>query len=240
MNVLPIPTSVFHFQDSLTDFIVDHLQDRKLQNGDVLAITSKIVSLAEGRLIEKSKIPEKEALIREEADVYIGKGAYECHLTIKHGLLIPSAGVDESNSESDSYILFPKDPFASAEEIYFQLKERLGLERFGILITDSHTTPLRRGVTGIALAHFGFKGVKSLIQQKDIFGRPLQFTYINHADALATMAVYLMGEANEQIPMVILRGRSDLEFSTADTRSDCLIPAQDDLYLPLLMRSKIF
>lgn len=234
MLSLPIKTKIFLAKSSLSEFIIESLKTSPLEDGDVLAITSKIVSLAEGRTVKKSEIKDKSLLIKQEAEVYLGKGAYECHLTIKHGLLIPSAGIDESNSTDGDYILFPTDPFESAKNIYFKLKSRLNLKNFGVLLTDSHTTPLRRGVTGIALSHFGFKGVKSLIGQEDLFGRPLQFTYLNHADALATMAVYEMGEANDQIPLVILRGRKDLEFSEANTQWDCRIDRADDLYLPLL------
>jgi coenzyme F420-0:L-glutamate ligase len=234
MQSLPVKTRVFKLGQDLLSFLIEELSNQDLQNGDVVALTSKVVSLAEGRVVSPEKITDKEQLIRAEADVYIGKGAYNCHLTIKHNILIPSAGIDESNSAQGDYILFPEDPFASAENIHRGLSRAFQLEKLGVLITDSHTTPLRRGVTGIALAHYGFKGVRSLIGEKDIYSRPLQFTYVNHADALAVMAVYEMGEAAEQIPLVILRGRRDLEFSEHDPRGDCRIPVEDDLYLPLL------
>ncbi len=238
MQSIAVKTPVFKVGQNLTEFLSKSLREFEPREGDVIAITSKIVSLAEGRIIEKSKVPDKAELIRKEADVYLGKGAYECHLTVKHNILIPSAGIDESNSENEAYILFPIDPFKSAKELHSSLCKTFGLKDLGVIITDSHTTPLRRGVTGIALSHFGFKGVKSLIGENDIYGRPLQFTYVNHADALAVMAVYEMGEAGEQMPVAILRGRKDLVFSTEDTVNDCRIPIDDDLYLPILQKVK--
>ena len=238
MQSIAVRTPVFRVGQDLLEFLTEGLRSFEPREGDVIAITSKIVSLAEGRIVAKSEVPEKVELIKREADVYLGKGAYECHLTVKHNILIPSAGIDESNSKDDAYILFPLDPFKSAKEIHSGLTKNFGLKNLGVIVTDSHTTPLRRGVTGIALSHFGFKGVKSLIGQNDIYGRPLQFTYVNHADALAVMAVYEMGEANEQVPVAILRGRSDLVFSTEDTLNDCRIPLEDDLYLPILQKVK--
>lgn len=234
MLSIPIKTSLYHSEMPLIDFLLLNLKEEKILPGDILAITSKLVSRSEKRVVSKSEVASKTELIKKEADLYIGKGAYDCHLTIKHGLLIPSAGIDESNSENEEYILFPADPFESAQKIHRELRSHLGFENFGVLLTDSHTSPLRRGVTGIALSHFGFKGIKSLVGQVDLYGRPLQFTYVNHADALASMAVYQMGEANDQIPLVLLRGRKDLEFSLKDTREDCKISPEEDLYLPLL------
>lgn len=236
MKTIPLRTSVFRIGDDLTEFILKNLKKRTLKEGDVLAITSKIVSLAENRVVSKKDYPDKATLIRKEADVYIGPAAYDCHLTIKHGILIPSAGIDESNSEGDLYILFPEDPYTSAQKLWKVLRKHFGIKKLGILMTDSHTTPLRRGVTGISLAHFGFRGTKSLVHRPDIFGRQLKYTYVNHADALAASAVYLMGEADEQTPMALIRGL-DLEFTSRDTRNDCQIPLKEDIYMPLLLKN---
>lgn len=72
-------------------------------------------------------------------------------------------------------------------------------------MTDSHTTPLRRGVTGIALSYWGFQGVESFVGTKDLYGRALKMTHVNFADALASAAVLMMGEANESCPLAMLR-----------------------------------
>ncbi len=233
MQVKGIPTEIFEVGQSLAPFVIKSMGRRGLKDGEVLAVTSKIVSLSEKNLVKKSDVLVKADLIRREADIYIGHGAYDCHLTIKHGLLIPSAGIDESNSPNEDYILYPVDPFESARNLWKKLKSHYKIRKLGVVITDSHTTPLRRGVTGISLAHFGFSGVESLVGKKDIFGRKLKFTYINHADALAGMAVYCMGESAEKRPLALIQG-ANLKFNSKETRHQCAIPPHEDLYLPLL------
>ncbi|MEC9283640.1 MAG: coenzyme F420-0:L-glutamate ligase, partial [Bdellovibrionota bacterium] len=182
----PIKTQIFEKNMDLHSFIEKSLKDENLE-GKILAVTSKVVSLAEGRLVTKNSI-SKDDLVVKESDHYLGKIAYDCHLTIKEGLLIASAGIDESNSQEDHYILFPEDPFQSAKAIYEKLKLTRGLKEFGVILTDSHTTALRRGVVGAALAYYGFSGVKNKIGSKDLFGRELQMTSMNLADSIATAA----------------------------------------------------
>jgi F420-0:gamma-glutamyl ligase len=120
-SVTALQTELFHPRQDLADFAAQNLE-RYLGNGinsekHVVAITSKIVSLSENRLVPKSTIGKK-ALVERESDVYLGEIGYGCHLTVKHGLLIPSAGIDESNSETGDYILFPVDPFASLKDLH--------------------------------------------------------------------------------------------------------------------------
>jgi F420-0:gamma-glutamyl ligase len=237
MKVVSVRTKVFNVGENLFQFVVQNLGSRKLLDGDVLAITSKIVSLSEANIIGKDQVRNKEELVKKEADVYFGKGAYECHLTVKHGIMIPSAGIDESNADGDYYILYPKDPYLSARKLWAKLKKHYRIKKLGIILTDSHTTPLRRGVSGISLAHCGFHGVESLVGSKDIFGREMKYTYLNHADVLAVIAVYQMGETNQRKPMAILRNFK-LKFTEKNTRSECLIDVKEDIYLPILTRSK--
>jgi F420-0:gamma-glutamyl ligase len=233
MVVQSIKTPIFRAEQSLSQFIVNALSSSPLADGDVLAITSKIVSIAEHRVVNKASVSSKYQLVQKEADFFLGGGAYDCYLTIKHGLFIPSAGIDESNSETNDYILYPVDPFTSAYELWKQLKAHFQLKRLGIILTDSHTTPLRRGVTGISLAHAGFHGVTSKVGHQDLFGKPLQFTYINDADALASMAVYTMGEADDQKPLALVRGASKLAFTDETPTRTSLPDPRLDLYYPM-------
>lgn len=233
MDVHSIKTNIYRSSENLIDFILGSLTHSPLLEGDVLAVTSKVVSLAEHQLVDKAAVVSKEALVRQEADYFLGGGAYDCYLTIKHELFIPSAGIDESNSENGAYILYPKDPFASAHSLWLQLKNHFQIKNLGVILTDSHTTPLRRGVTGIALAHAGFHGVTSKVGQHDLFGKPLQFTFINDADALAGMAVYVMGEANDQCPLALIRGAEHLSFTDGTPTRSGLPDPTVDLYYPL-------
>ncbi len=234
MRAEAVETNIYHLGDDFKSFLMENVKGR-LKEGDILAVTSKVVSLSENRIVPKSSI-EKKDLIFQEADRYLGEIEYGCHLTVKQGLLIASAGVDESNAEGDYYILYPLDPFLSAKNIYGWIQERLGLKRFGVLLTDSHTAPLRRGVLGTALAYYGFKGMESKIGEKDLFGRELRMTQINIADALAVSAAYTMGEGRESRPLAIVQAEA-VEFAVFPDNSELRMRPEEDLYRPLLDKS---
>lgn len=231
IEIIPVQTDIFHLGDDLYEFVKRHASPF-IRDGDVLAITSKIVSIAENRIVSHNEIQKKD-LVRKEADHFIAESSYCFALTIKHGIIIPSAGIDESNAENDYYILYPEQPYVSAEKIYRHIKEEFKLKKLGIIITDSHTQPLRRGVIGIGLAHFGFKAVKNLIGKEDIFKRKLKFTTVNVLDALSVAAVFSMGEANERCPLAIVRG-AGVEYSEAIDPMEIRIEPKDDIYYPLL------
>ncbi|MDE0119730.1 MAG: coenzyme F420-0:L-glutamate ligase [Bdellovibrionales bacterium] len=230
MQIKAIRTQVFSQGMDLVDFIIESAKDQ-CKEQSVLAITSKIVSLAEGRTISKTKIGKKE-LIQKECEHYLGEIGYNCHLAIRHGLLVPSAGIDESNSAKDEYILYPKDPFSSLEQIAEKIKKKLSLKRMGLMMTDSRTLPLRQGVVGVALAYNGFRAVKDMVGQKDLFGRCLRMTRINIVDALAASAVLLMGEGAEQCPLALIYD-APVTFTESTDPSELTISIEEDLYRPL-------
>lgn len=230
LQVLPITTRVFNQGESLLDFVLEQIKPDQVQETMIIVVTSKIVSLAENRLVKKSSISKSDLIIRE-ADYNFGEVGYGCYLTIKHGLFIPSAGIDESNSESNQYILYPEDPFNSAKNLWESLRKHWGVNHLGILLTDSHTTPLRRGVTGVSLAHWGFCGLKDLVGSTDLFGRKMQMTTVNISDGLAAAATLMMGESDESRPLVIIKG-SDVLFNETVDPFELKIPIKDDLYYP--------
>lgn len=232
LKVKTFKTSIYDQNQSLMTFLQKNLEHEELEN-KILAVTSKIVSLSENQVIAKDKISKKE-LIRNEAEYDLGEINYGCHLTIKHGQLIASAGIDESNSSNEDYILYPKDPFLSAKSLCSQIKSWKRIQNFGILITDSRTFPLRKGVIGTSLAHYGFSGIKSLIGEKDLFGRELKMTQVNIADALAVAAVLNMGEGNEQRPLALIE-YSELQFNERETCFELFISIDEDLYSPLIL-----
>lgn len=231
LSVLPVKTAIFHPGDDLVEFLVHHLQDRPLQERSILAITSKIVSLAEGRIVPFASIDKKD-LIRQEANHYLGEIGYGVSLTITHGLLVAAAGIDESNSENGDYIVYPKNPTVSAEKLHTALKKRLGLKELGIILTDSRTGPLRLGVVGVSLAYAGFHPLRNMIGKDDIFGRPLKMTKINLTDSLAAAAVLMMGEADERCPLAVVEN-APVEFTDHPRREDLEVAPEDDMYLPL-------
>ncbi|MCB0421976.1 MAG: coenzyme F420-0:L-glutamate ligase [Bdellovibrionales bacterium] len=231
-TVEAVRTRIFHKGECLAEFVIDSLKSHPLQEEDLVVVTSKIVSLAENRTVPMTST-SKEALVRQEADHYLGDIAYDCFLTVKHGMMIASAGIDESNSENGDFILFPKDPYRSAHDLCLALKEKFQLKKLGVILTDSHTTPLRRGVTGIALAYWGFEGLFSQVDQPDLFGRKLKFTNINKVDALSAAATMVMGEGNDSSPLALVRGAT-VVFSEIPDKDKLHIPLKEDLYYPLL------
>jgi putative folate metabolism gamma-glutamate ligase len=210
----------------------------ELTPGSVLAVTSKVVALCEGRVRDPASV-SKDDIIRAESNAYLPRSSsrYDVSLTIKNHTLIPSAGIDESNA-GGNYVLWPADPEQSADMIWEHLAKRFGMRRFGVVITDSTTAPLRIGVVGISIAHAGFAAINNFVGEADLFGRPLAMTQANVANGLAAAAVVVMGEAAEQTPLALL---SDLPFvsfqertPTPDERNALVMEPADDLYAPLL------
>lgn len=208
----------------------------------ILVVTSKIISLCEGSVLEKKEVPSKELLIRQSADAYLDHKAeaaqpHAIQLTIKNNILIPSAGIDESNGNG-VYILYPKDIQQSAISIWGHVRRRDELQELGVLITDSHTTPMRRGVIGIGLGWCGFKPLYNYIGKPDCFGVPLRVTQRNNLDALAAATVFCMGEGNEQTPFAVVTNAPKIEFqSTAPSNeeiAEITISMEEDLYGPFL------
>lgn len=209
-----------------------------LDEESVLAVTSKIISLCQGRVVHIGEV-DKQQLVESEADYFLPPDAnrYQVSLTIKDNILIPSAGIDESNSDHH-YVLWPTDPQGVANAIRSHLCRRFGRQRLGVLITDSKTTPLRWGVTGVAVAHSGFAALNDYIGRSDLFGRPLRMTKVNVADALAAAAVLVMGEGDEQTPLAVISDLPFVRFQERDPTPEELqglrIALEDDLYAPLL------
>ncbi|MDE5057487.1 coenzyme F420-0:L-glutamate ligase [Wolbachia endosymbiont of Drosophila bocki] len=140
------------------------------------------------------------------------------------------------------YILYPKDVQKTALSIWNYLKTKHCIKHLGILITDSNITPMRLGVTGVALGWCGFEPLYSYIGKPDLYNQPLQVTQVNLLDALATSAVLVMGEGAEQTPMTIISGAPKVHFlthpPTTEEEKSVKISMEEDLYSPLLMRAR--
>ncbi len=237
MHIQAIKTHIIQPGELLEDILDRHLLSIPEQT--ILIITSKIISICQGRVLSKTSV-SKEALIKQEADAIAqtGENPYGLYLTIKNNILIPSAGIDESNGD-DIYILYPKDVQNTAIALWNHVRKKHSLEQVGIIITDSHTTPLRRGVTGIALGWCGFEPLYSYVGKTDLYDESLRVTQINLLDALATSAVLVMGEGNEQTPLAIVSDAPKISFlsrpPTPAEEQSILIPMEEDLYAPLLM-----
>ncbi|MDZ4228087.1 MAG: coenzyme F420-0:L-glutamate ligase [Candidatus Levybacteria bacterium] len=210
----------------------------KLEEKSILAITSKIVSIAEGSLVKIDSV-DKDELIRQESQFYLPRdqNPYNVSFTITHNMLAATAGIDESNGNG-YYILWPKNPQKSANKIREYLKKKFHLKNVGVIITDSKTSPLRWGVTSAAIAYSGLKPLKDYIGKKDLFERKFAFEKLSIIDSLASAASVVMGEGAEQTPMAIIKDLSFVEFQdrnpTKKELEDLCISPEKDLYGPFL------
>jgi dihydrofolate synthase / folylpolyglutamate synthase len=232
MNVQAIKTHHINHGESLSAIIDHYLPE--VPNQAIIAITSKMISILEGCIIPKGTI-SKEALIQQEADWLLKSDTnpYGLYLTIKNGVLIPSAGIDESNVDN-AYVCHPYDVQKTAGWIWQYLKTKHNVQ-LGVIIADSHTTIMRRGVTGIALGWCGLQPLYSYVGKPDLYHQPLKVTQINMVDALAVTAMFVMGEGDECTPMAIIQNAPRVTFIDDPVyENNVSIPLSEDLYAPLL------
>lgn len=241
MIVTPVKTDKimpgFQTIEEVLDKYIDEIEDRS-----VIAITSKIISVCEGSLAP-IKTTDKEQLIISESDLYLPAqmSRYGHHFSIVNDSLIAVAGIDESNG-AGNYILWPKDPQKTANQIRQYLSKKYNLSGLGVVITDSTSKPLRLGTVGLCVAHSGFLALKDYRDTADLFGHKFTVSVANFAEGLAATAVMVMGEGTEQTPLVTI---SELPFIKFQNRNpsgtelqDLLIPMDEDLFAPFLKSAK--
>lgn len=226
--------------NELTVILDKHLP--AIPEKSVVIVTSKIVSVCEGRVIKNDGKVDKINLIKNEATLYMdASDKWGIMLTVKNDILIASSGIDESNGNG-YFILWPKDPFATAADIWHFLREKNKVKNLGVIIADSHTTPLRWGITGIGIAWCGFTPLKNYIGTPDIFGRHLHVTKASIVDGLAASAVVTMGEGNEQTPLAVIEDLPFVRFTsdppTANEIRASRISIQEDIFSPLLTSTR--
>ncbi len=213
----------------------------RVQERSILVITSKVVSIWQGKCAPTTAYRDKDDVIMQEADRYLPRsytpGAW-CMHTIKNNIFIPSAGVDESNA-GGYYILWPDDPQKAARTLWQWARQTYQVKDIGIVISDSHTNPLRRGVVGIALAYYGFRPLNDYRGTADLFGRKLKMTQTNVADGIAAAAVLVMGEGGESTPVAVAHDVPFVHFlarpfSPHKSFSSFVIETKEDMYYPLL------
>lgn len=223
-------------KDNLWDLFLKSINS--LEENSVLAVTSKIVSIGEGRCIPIEDVKDKDNLAIEESDKYIPRHLAPHGLvlhTIKNNMFIASSGIDESNG-ANFYILWPKDPKASAKKIWEFLRKKFKVNNLGVIITDSRLVPLKRGVVGISIGYFGFKPIRDYRAKLDLFGREFKMETSNLPDSLASAAVLEMGEGSEQTPLAIISDIPYIEFT--NRFYDLNIPEKEDMFYPLLSSVK--
>jgi F420-0:gamma-glutamyl ligase len=231
LELIPLKAPLIKPKDNLLEIFEKTLQKggKKLLNGDIWVISSKVVALSQNRVVKLDKSLTEARLAQREADIWLGGKPYP--FAIKDGILTPKAGIDASNTPSGSRILWPKNPWKAAEDLRKQVMQKWKIKQFGVLIMDSVCHPLRLGVIGIALGWSGFAGVEDFRNHKDLFGNRLKVTQKAVADQLASAASLFTGEAAESTPFVLVRN-SPVKFTSKTVKPKKFQP-KDCLFAPI-------
>jgi coenzyme F420-0:L-glutamate ligase / coenzyme F420-1:gamma-L-glutamate ligase len=244
LEVLPLSvslkTSKFNLFQSLC------LPHFKFRDNDILVISSKYVSMSEGSIRKLNSVKNVsgravdlaakyhmntklvELVIRESDFVF--KGIPGFLLAIRDGIIAPNAGIDKSNVSSGFVILYPRQPFKTAENLRLKFLLNLGIKVM-IIIADSRLMPTRIGTTGIAISCAGFEPVEDQRGKNDLFGNILKVTLKAVADSLATIGVSAMGESNELIPAVVIRNIKVIATDRKLSWHDMAVDATEDIYM---------
>jgi coenzyme F420-0:L-glutamate ligase/coenzyme F420-1:gamma-L-glutamate ligase len=213
--------------DSLADLIAAHTS---LEAGDVLVVTQKIVSKAEGRLVEidaDDPVAHKALVEQESVRILRRRGDLIISETT-HGFVCANAGVDLSNVERGFAALLPVDSDRSARRIRDGLKARTGLA-VGVIVSDTFGRPWRRGLTDVAIGCAGVAAVADLRGTLDAQGRELQVTEVAVADEIAAAAELVMGKSRG-IPVAIVRGLDPAWLREGSVRTEVVRPPAEDLF----------
>ncbi len=196
-----------------------------LRDGDILVVTSKVISKAEGRLVSATR---GEAVDAETVRVVARRGPAKIVET-RHGLVLAAAGVDNSNTPPGTVALLPEDPDASARRLRKDLAGLLGI-RIGVVITDTLGRPWRTGQIDLAIGAAGLTPARDYRGQPDTFGTPLEVTLTALADEIAAAADLVKGKTTG-IPVAVLRGLDGLVTEADGPGAAALIrPASEDMF----------
>lgn len=220
-----VKTGLLRPGDDITERIIRAAEgDCGIEDGDIIVIAESALASAEDRIISLADvIPGREAekyaeehsmdprvaeIVISESDEIIG-GIPGFLLCIKDDTLLPNAGVDGSNTPEGTIVPLPADPNGSASRIKGGIREKTGSD-VAVLIIDSRTHAMRLGVSGVTIGCSGMNAVTDCRGKNDLYGRTLEVTRRAVGDCIASAAELVMGEADECIPVVIIRGLSDL------------------------------
>ncbi len=219
--VYPIRSNLAKPGDSVPELFSNGLAENRvrLKTRDVVAVSSKIVAIAEERIrylesvrpgSKAKSLARKHSLtaafaqaVLDEADTVVGgvKGAL---LTVKNGDAVANAGIDRKNAPEGAIVLWPRNADLSAKNIRRSIRRKFG-KNVGVLIVDSRVSPLRLGTTGFAIGCAGFRPVEDIRGSADLSGRRIEITVRAIADGVAAAAQLVMGEAADRIPFAVVR-----------------------------------
>lgn len=221
MIVFPIRSDLAKPGDVIPDLLFKALAKNRvrLKTRDIVAVSSKIVGISEGRIQYLDSIrpgskarglarrysltPSFAQAVLNEADAVVGgvKGAL---LTVKNGDAVANSGIDRKNAPEGAVVLWPRNADLSAKSIRRSVRRKSG-KNVGVVIVDSRVSPLRLGTTGFAIGCAGFEAMEDIRGRVDLFGRRIEITVRAIADAVAAAAQLVMGESSERIPFAIVR-----------------------------------
>ena len=233
--------------DDLAKIIVETAAKNNVQieNGDIIVVSQKIVSKAEGRVVKISQInPSEEALklaekvqrdpklielVLKETRRIIKASPEILIVEDKRGLICINAGVDKSNVPRDSYSLLPENPDESARKIKERIAELTG-KNVSVVIGDTFSRPFRRGQVEFAIGIAGIKPFKDYRGQRDLYNNLLRVKNVAIADEIACAAELVMGQAKEAIPVAIIKNLERAETSEKSSIKELAISRQEDLF----------
>ncbi|MBT2447519.1 coenzyme F420-0:L-glutamate ligase [Streptomyces sp. ISL-43] len=195
-----------------------------LRDGDVLLVTSKIVSKAEGRIVHADS--REEAIDAETVRVVARRGPLRI-VENRQGLVMAAAGVDASNTAAGTVLLLPEDPDASAAAIRAGLRELLSVD-VGVIVTDTFGRPWRTGLTDVAIGSAGVRVLADLRGGTDAQGNPLSATVVATADELAAAGDLVKGKA-EGLPVAVVRGLAHV-LGEGSSAADLVRSPADDMF----------
>ena len=214
--------------DELADLIVRAAAP--LEDRDVVVVTQKVVSKAEGRLVpvDPADLQARRNLVLSESARVLRERDGLIISETRHGFVCANAGVDLSNVPEGQAALLPVDPDRSARHIRDALRARTGLE-LGVIVSDTFGRPWRAGLTDVAVGCAGIAAVVDLRGTKDAHGRELAVTEICIVDEMAAAAELAKGKSSG-VPVVIVRGADPSWFRESSVREEVVRPHVEDLF----------
>ncbi len=221
LTVLPLLADRMYREFDVFEVFLKTLKknETKLEDGDVLVISTKYISNSQGRIVDLDNIqisdeglevskkyqlkPEiAEVVIRESDKIFGGISGFV--ITSSDNIMAPNAGIDKSNAKKGKVILYPENPYLIAEQLRRKIFLKMSIH-VGVILVDSRLMPARIGTSGVAIACAGIEPVLDMRSKKDLDGNPLKVTFQAVVDNLATIANHKMGEGGESKPFAIVR-----------------------------------
>lgn len=212
--------------DDVAGILAPSLRRLTPEDNDVLVVTHKIVSKAEGKVVDVEDEESYRRLVEGEAVAILRRRGDLVITKTKHGFICANAGVDRSNVAGSRAVLLPDRPDRSAHSIRLEL-ERWSGRALAVVVTDTFGRVWRRGLTDVAIGVSGIPAIVDLRGTEDMYGRVLEVSEVALVDEIAAAADLVMGKASG-IPAAVVRGLS--WSGTAGRAADLVRPADEDLF----------